>query len=320
LNDFLPFAVWRSHRLTRTGRRILRRTVAEYPDVSHCIAVIHDNICAMRVNQIVDVLNVPYVVILYDLMHLAAPTPENFPDLAKCVSKAFSVFGISDPLLEAARTLGAKKVERISFYRPRSGVEKSKVTFDSNDSYFRILVLADAKPTAFEELLSAVCSLRDEFPLKVVIHFVGNSGSLSNLVNGYEVEVVFHGFVSSEERDRIAAECDIAFLAGSTLNSNQCPLVKYSIPSKLGDFAALELPVVARFSKESAAASQITRDYSGFVCLTTSQEEITDILRSFLKDQMVFESKRKGARAFASQSLYLPNATTDKLGNLFCYL
>jgi glycosyltransferase involved in cell wall biosynthesis len=315
VNDYLPFAVWRKNHLTKYGRDLLRKMLKDNDrSNSHCIAVIHDNTCATRVNSIVDTIALPYSIVLYDLMHLDTPSPNKFPELARCVANASSVYAISDPLREVARFLNAKNVELISFYRPRQ-TDKCGVTFPRDSGKgLRILVVADAKPDAFDELLSAVAILDKEFPdQKVAIEFIGNAKTLPLLNRRYNVDVRFHGFVTSSRRDEIASRCDIGFLAGSTLSPQDCPLVKYSIPSKLGDFAACGLPVVARVSAKSAAEIFIREEANHFILVATVAVEVLQSLRSLINDQNLMSQMKNAALNFADDRLYLPNATTDAL-------
>lgn len=314
INDYLPLAIWRNHHLTRYGRKLLGEQIFGLGNATHCIAVVHDSNCSRRVNDIIDLVKLPYMVILYDLMHLESPIAENFPDLAKCMSGATSVFAISEPLRDAARQLGAKDVKSISFYRPRAAKPQGINEIAMPNSTLRVLVLADAKAAAFEELLSAVSKFRVEQPrTKIEVHFVGNPNSLPNLCARWSVDVRFHGFVSARERDRIGSRCDVAFLAGSTLAPSECPLVKYSIPSKLGDFAALGLPVIARVSTGSAADVYIRTELKDFVYLATSAAEVEQSLERFINDPLGNSFTRQSAIEFAESCLYLPNETTDAL-------
>jgi glycosyltransferase involved in cell wall biosynthesis len=312
-NDYLPLAVWRNNRLTKSGRGLLRRMLNAQSN-THCVAVIHDNTCAKRINSIFDAIELPYKVVLYDFMHLDTPSPSNFPELARCVANAMSVYAISEPLREAALSLGANQVESISFYRPRQVKIGSGTLPSGAGQGFRILVVADAKPDAFDELLFAVTVFRREFPdQRVTVEVVGNAKTLPLLNKRHNVDVRFHGFVSSSRRDEIAAACDIAFLAGSTLSPQDCPLVKYSIPSKLGDYAAFGLPVVARLSARSAAEVFIREEANRFILVATVADEVLQSLRRLINDRNLVSQMRKAALGFADDRLYLPNATTDAL-------
>jgi hypothetical protein len=314
INDSLPLATWRNHQLTNHGRKLLKELVDKTGRPSHCVAVVHDENCAIRVNSVIDILRVPYKVILYDLMHLAAPTSKNLPGLSECFVKSESVYAISEPLQDAAQSLGARVVKSISFYRPRVSVERLRKQSRHNDSVIRILVLADAKPLAFAELLTAVSRFNGcEGGKKISIDFVGNAKALPAMCCESDVRVKFHGFVSSSDRDRIASQCDIAFLAGSTYGPTECPLVKYSIPSKIGDFAALGLPVIARLSAGSAAYKQARSEYFRFVRTALSPDGIFDALVSLCQDRESIPEIRSNALRFAEERLYLPNVTTDEL-------
>jgi hypothetical protein len=314
INDYLPFAIWRRHRLTNHGKKLLRKEIASLGGLAHVIAIVHDNTCALRINSVIDFLRLPYTIVLYDLMHLETPSPNTFPALAECLHNADCVYAISQPLRDAAIALGASKVEPISFYRPKGSNIGRMSARVKKIGVVRILVVADAKPVAFDELLSAVATLQSESTnLQIQIEFVGNPGTLPMLSESRKVAVTFHGFVPSEQRDNIASGCDVAFLAGSTSPSRDCPLVKYSIPSKIGDFAVFGLPVLARVSDDSAAARFIRDELSGFVKVATSLEEVLKILRELCSDGELVVEMAEAAFAFAEEKLFLPNATTNAL-------
>jgi hypothetical protein len=319
-NDFMPFALWRKNQLTHRGRRELRRIASRGKTITHCLAIVHDEFCATRVNSITNALGVPFQVILYDLMHLEAPNAKNFPELAKCLSNANCVFAISQPLRNAAKVLGAKKIESIAFYRPRQSVMGNVSYKRVEKEEFKIAVLADAKAEAFDELLSSVKLLNQEkLAADIQIHFIGDAKGLSSLSDQRQVDVKYHGFVSSAKRDEIMAGCDIAFLAGSILSASSCPLARYSIPSKLGDFAGLGLPVIARVSGDSAAAAFIREEASRFVQLVTGVDETVRTLRSLIGSKEALAEMKSEALRFAEEKLYLPNSVTDSVIHFGCH-
>jgi hypothetical protein len=314
ISDKTPFAIWHDHQLTSRGKSLLRQMAGKLQANARIIAVVHDNNTARRVNSIVSQLSREYVVILYDLMHLEETSSDSLSDLASCISNASSVFAISGPLRDMARGLHAKCVLPISFYRPRSSVNPKKNKRTDVSREIKIAVIADAKPAAFDELLTAVSEFSSTDSSRgIQIHFIGNPGGMPELCRLRSADVTFHGFVSTVQRDEIGSRCDFAFLAGSTLSAEDCPLVKYSIPSKLGDFAALGLPVIARVASGSAAEIAIREEYQGFVKLATSSQEVISALKMLAGDIDLTNSMSAEAARFADERLYLPNSTTDDI-------
>jgi hypothetical protein len=310
----LPLAFWMNHHLTSRGRRIVEKLLTTHLDASHGIVFMHDENCARRFNSIRRSLKKPYIVVLYDLMHLDEPRPNVFPELSACLSDAIATYSISRPLQDAAIGLGAKNVKRVGFYRPRCRTFGERSDRSSKGDAFRILVMADAKEEAFIDLVNAVEFLNQTgFGRKIEIHFVGNPRNLPSLCEGRSVEIRFYGFVSPSMRDRVVASCDIGYLAGSTQTALVCPLAKYSIPSKIGDFVAFGLPFVGRVSCDSAAHEQINDEMRDFAFVATSGDAVLDkIALAARSPELCLEMSRRAA-LYADQNLYLPNPTTDAL-------
>jgi hypothetical protein len=317
-SDQLPFSIWRNHRLTSRGRNSIDKVLKTITEPSHSVALIHDETCATRFNSIRSLLGLPYLVVLYDLMHLEEPCPKVFPELSACLADAVATYVISSPLRYAALELGSKNVKPISFYRPRCFTAYNNRDRSSKTNDFRILVMADAKDDSFVELLNAVEGLNQvDIGRKIKIHFVGNPRYLPSLCEGRDVEVIFYGFVTSSVRDRIVASCDIAYLAGSTKSSSECPLAKYSIPSKIGDFVAFGLPFIGRVSPDSAAYQQLNEDMSDFSFVATSCSEVWEAILLAARNPELCLKMSRSATLYADRNLYLPNPTTEELAFYF---
>jgi hypothetical protein len=314
ISGHLPYAVWRDHHLTRYGVRKVKNLLSAYADASHCIVFIHDENCATRFNSIRSLITLPYIIVLYDLMHLEKPIPDNLPAVSDCVSNALATYAISEPLRQAAKDLGAMDVRPIGFYRPKNDSVSWAINKSSTSGVLRILVMADAKRETFLELISAVkCVSEKEIDQKIEIHFVGNYRDFPSLCADSGVDIRFYGFVDTESRDRIASSCDIAYLAGSTEPPDQCPLAKYSIPSKIGDFAALGLPFIGRVSVGSAAHDMISSEMKGFAYVAISKTEVKEALILAANNSSLRNEMSRLASEYANTNLYLPNATTDEL-------
>jgi hypothetical protein len=314
VGDRLPFAIWQGHRLTKRGQSIVKRLTVTHADATHSVVLVHDENCATRFNSMQSQINLPYVVILYDMMHLGQPSPDDLPELGICLSNALATYALSRPLKQVATDLGAKDVRPIGFYRPRrSTFTKLQNELAASDA-LRILVMADAKKDTFLELISAVKSVsKKQIDQKIEIHFVGNHRNYPSLCYDSGVDIRFYGFVDAELRDSIASSCDIAYLAGSTESPDQCPLAKYSIPSKIGDFAALGLPFIGRVSVGSAAHEMISNEMKGFAYVAVSTTEIKEALILAANNSGLRNEMSRLASEYANTNLYLPNATTDEL-------
>jgi hypothetical protein len=311
----IPFRYWSDDRLTPRGKRALLSAIASCNPVLPAIAVAHDERCAKRLNSIHRETGIPFDLILYDWMHLDEPSLESFPQLAECINTARTVYTISPPLHRLALALKGNEcpvtIRRIGFYRAMPSFVARK---DSPiaDATLKVFVIADAKRQPFLELLTSLKELNRQGPrIKLLIHFVGNPRDLAKLAEAHvcdTLSVIFHGVVTSSERDRIAAECDIAYLAGPAVDPMVCPLSKYSLPSKIGDFAAVGLPVVARIASGSAIEEAIREELSEFVLRITSASELFIKLQEIVHDPGCLLAMSESALRYAENHVILPGA------------
>jgi hypothetical protein len=314
-DSFIPFPYWHQDQLTSRGRTALLKLINEDAFDVPAISIVHDERCAKRMNSIHKEIGIKWDLILYDWMHLDTPSREAFPELTKCVNSANRIFAIS-PALQRLATIvldsgKSTQINRIGFYRPISEQLAYRHDWQFADEV-KILVLADAKEGPFVELLRVLNEIvRERVERRFHIHFVGNPKHLDKLPEAHvidRVRISFHGVVKSEHRDKIASSCHLAFLAGPADDPNKCPLSKYSLPSKIGDFAATGLPVIARVGRRSAAAEVINTELRGFVLAATSIQEINESLTKVLDDRNCLKGMSDSALAFAEYNVLLPNA------------
>ena len=315
-NRFMPLRHWSDDELTDRGAIFLQSKLPSLALDSLSVVVVHDERCARRFNSIYHHLRIPYALVLYDWMHVHGACREAFPHLTKCLEGAEQIYAISPALQRLARQLvgpsNGRPVDRIGFYRPRPDPQSLRCNTLERPGELKIFILADAKEGPFRELVQALQQLIGDYQSRAAsVHFVGNARQLVDLPecqSSQRLRFHFHGVVSAYDRDRIAARCDLAFLAGPAADPIVCPLSKYSLPSKLGDFAVLGLPVIARIASGSAADEVIRDEMSEFVIPVLNHSEIGQVLDRVLTSKISLMNMRKAALRFAESHVLLPEA------------
>lgn len=298
---------WSKHQLNEKGKDHLCQLTKEV-QCGGMIGIVSDEISAKRFFSLQQSLNLPFSVILYDWVPRNGEEDDSNSYFAKCIRLASHVYAISKPLEIAAKALGAGHVSRIGFYRPKPNLSHGFAKQETS-TVFKIFVLSHAQPVLIAELIEAVKSLASSGNHREIeIHIVGAFDKEQLSLVPSKCAVVYHGMVSSDKRDEIGQGCDIAYLAGPAKEIDRCPFAKYSVPSKLGDFAALGLPVLARLSEQSAAHQFISEELSGFAIVSLRQTETATLLESLLSDHSLLKQMALEALAYSRRSVVLPNA------------
>lgn len=296
--------------LSRRGRRMLGRVISDSGSDNY-LAIVHDEASSLRFLSIVESQPLPYSLILYDLTNAALRESA----YARLLNNAEVVFAISKPLEQVAKSLGAKQVQRIGFFRPPLAINGFAGNHDPN--HVEILVLSYADPACVAELLNSLQGLIDSLQVETIsVHFVGRHKFNDSLPGSERLRLIRHGIVSPGVRDEIAAGCDLAFLAGPCEDIADNPFSKYSLPSKLGDFLAAGLPTIARVAAGSAAQQTIVEYLSPFVQVATSEPELRLRLAGLLADLAGRQELSQMAFNYALNNVILPNAAKPFLAQL----
>ncbi len=305
-----PLAFWRNNHLTERGRRFVRKAI-KATDCDHALVVVDSERTACRFNSIQEGVERPYSVVLYDLVHCDVAKTSELAELKRCIANARHVFAISEPLEDVAKQLGATSVSPIGFFRPPvSTLDHCQNRPELNP--IRILVLGHAAPGPLSELEQALIEVASSHTVpKLELNYVGAPIAGLNFESSNVLSMIDHGIVSNEQRDQIGASCDFAILAGPANDVNQCPFAKYSIPSKMGDFAAFGLPFIARVSEGSAAQRFIESEISDFALIAGSKGQLTEQLRWMIENPSQRVAMGKNAMAFARRAVLLPAAAGD---------
>lgn len=216
-------------------------------DVAYITVATEEDAC--RAASLVAVLGVPYVVHQMDVPYDDGLDPGVMPGFTHLLGQAECVLALSDPIRREVEKFGPRKVELLSFcqpmtphraQRPRPGFPLRMAIVGSlggkGNPAMRLLA------ESWENILAAV-------------------GQMECLYMGQDYEALpaclqrsvrYPGLVSRDQFARERASCHLAFLpAPSRLDC----YARFSLPSRLSDYMAAGLPVIACVTPGSAAES-----------------------------------------------------------------
>ncbi len=299
---------WREDALSRRGVEAIKHIGFEIAD-DRIIVVLATESDARRWNAIQEVIGLPFDVILYDLVVSRPPTSLTTPHLAEAICDADQVFAISDAIASAISGCGRLRTRRIGFYRqPPMYYDTMKQEFESKSLMpLSVLVLANAHPLAVSDLLETAGRL-NEFSCRIDVHLVGDiRWSIINEARKPQW-LHSHGRVSDVRRDEIASRCHIAYLAGPCDSPIICPYSRYSIPSKISDFIAFGLPIIARVAEGSAVTSLLRGDLSLIARVAHHRSSLLEHFEMLLREPGEIARMRSFAIEYARKTVILPNA------------
>jgi glycosyltransferase involved in cell wall biosynthesis len=223
-----------------------KRLVAQYRDrVSSAYLAPLDETDAGRCLELVNLVGAPFVLHLWDVLHGDISRGA----LRELVDRADSVFCVSQPLLNDVLLIRGD-AELLSFSRDASAVaakprEKGplKIVMHGNISSYT---------EGLDDLGEAI-ALLEPGGLKVEVTFVGSPKILRQTNAAIRKRVNAIGFLPNQaELDRALSLAHVAFLPGPKLDPRHDLRSRYSIPSRLLDYMAVNLPAVGTVHKASA--------------------------------------------------------------------
>lgn len=213
------------------------------------LAVVASERDARMVNCLLGATGHPLSLLVFDYCHEAEPAPAQFPEWATACRKAGRVFALGPALGEAMQKLGAQHIEKIHFARPAPAVTGNT----AGNKGIRVAMIGSlAYPEGMRLLMEAMGAARMS---DVEIHHTGPDVNLQYVPERLRSHFVSHGLVSNEERDAILASCHGAILPGPDLDPASDPIARYSVPSRLADYAFHGLPLIT-LAREGSGLSR----------------------------------------------------------------
>ena len=237
---------WSNDRLRARHGRTLRAFAA---DADACYVAPLDAAGAARCRNIVEIVGRPFLIHLWDI--LDGDLRNGSADLQWLVRNATHALCVSKPLLEEARSFNAR-TGCLEFQRRPA---RDRAVAPDAATPFRIALIGhlNSYRGGLELLLDALRQLDAEGTTTEIL-YIGREVGLEFLPQDIRRRITCSGFLSDEDRDLALASCHAGFLPGPLESPQSDGRSRYSIPSRVLDFCAAGLPVIATVHPELATA------------------------------------------------------------------
>ncbi len=246
---------------------------------------------ATRCLELTNLVGVPFVLHLWDVLNGDVSTGA----LRELVDRAEKVFCVSQPLLDDI-SLVRSDAELLSFSRDASLVTATprehgalKIVMHGNVSSY---------PEGLDDLDQAI-TLLERRELMVELSFLGSPKVLRQVNTGIRKRVNVRRFCpTQQELDIELSRAHIAFLPGPKLDPSQDLRSRYSIPSRILDYMAVNLPIVGTVHKGSAAGGFLQELGLKPAATCSGPEEIADWLVRLARPKDWTEQSLRSGYAF----------------------
>jgi Glycosyl transferases group 1 len=246
---------------------------------------------AQRCLELANLVGAPFVLHLWDVLQGDVFNGA----LRQLVERAESVFCVSQPLLDDV-SLIRSDAELLFFSRDRS-----LVTAKPRQRGPLEIVLHGSVSSYAEGLddLDQAIPLLERKGLKVEVSFLGSPKLLRQAKTTLKSRVSVGGFCpTQQDLDVELSRAHVAFLPGPKLDPKLDLRSRYSIPSRILDYMALELPIVGSVHKASAAAGFMRELGLETSSTCSGPQEIADWLSRLARPVYWAEQSAKSRNAF----------------------
>lgn len=261
---------------------------------------------ARRCRSLLRRFQIPFVLWVMDLEHLGEITPASHPALADLARRASVCVGISQPIADVLAAIGDRRDTRvIPFTRTDPHVHAAA---PEADEPLRIAMVGSLQYTHGLLPLEAVWNRLHREVGRAELHYFGPESMLERLPSRLRAVVVYKGFFRDRRQlDEEVARCHAAYLPGPTEPITESCYSRYSIPSRLGDYLALGLPVLANVPPDSATGRFLAPVVAaGGARLVSKADGIAAGLRAMVRDGDAWERASAANRAHFHEHLALP--------------
>jgi hypothetical protein len=270
---------------------LVKRLLADYRErVSSAYVAPLCETDAKRCLKLVNLVGVPFVLHLWDVLHgdVAAGA------LRELVERAESVFCISQPLVDDVSLI--RDAELLSFSRDASPITAIprehgplKVAFHGTINCYQ---------EGLDDLDQAI-ALLEQKGLKVEVSFLGSPGILRRANTTIKDRVNVGGFLpTQQDLDRELSRAHVAFLPGPKKDPKEDLRSRYSIPSRILDYMAVELPIVGTVHKASATGGFVRNLGLDGAATCSGPEEIAEWLVRLARPKSWVEQSTRSRNAF----------------------
>lgn len=223
-----------------------KRVTARYRDrVSSAYLAPLSESDATRCLELANLVGAPFVLHLWDVLNGDLSRGA----LRELVERADRVFCVSQPLLDDVALIRSD-AELLSFSRDGS---QSKAT-PRKQGPLKVVMHGNISSYAegLDDLDRAITLLEPE-ALRVEVSFLGSPKILRQADTTIKRRVKVHGFFATQQEvDRELSRAHVAFLPGPKPDPRNDLRSRYSIPSRILDYMAVDLPIVGTVHEASA--------------------------------------------------------------------
>jgi hypothetical protein len=250
-----------------------------------------DEADAVRCLYLINLVGAPFVLHLWDVLE----GDVRHGALGELVQRAQAVFCISQPLLDAVRSVRSDG-ELLSFTRDRSlylaepplGPRLRVVMHGNIESYVEGL-----------EDLDVAIDLLKARGRTIEVSFVGSPQILRRCKTSLKGKVRIRGFQPTMHGlDWELSQAHVAFLPGPKLDPQRDQRSRYSIPSRILDYMALNLPIIGTVHPNSATGDLIRTLGLGATGLCSGPAQISDCLLRLTEHGFWMEQSTRSRAAF----------------------
>jgi len=232
---------WRGNHLIARKKSHLRRLL---DDIGFAFVGPLWNNDATRCREILQTIGCPFVVHIWDFLD----KPLN-ADYQWLFSHAEQVFYLSPTMVQEIRATAQCETSLLSIAR---GHSQFKARHCGADMLKIGLVGTLSTYSDGVELLSrAIDKLHSQFA-EIRIKYLGAREQLAIIPESLREFVEYAGYLYGDVRDKALADCNVAYLPGPLLSPQEDARSRHSIPSRLADYMAIGLPVIAAVHPSSA--------------------------------------------------------------------
>lgn len=244
---------------------------------------------AVRSVEVLQVLNIPYVVHLWDVCDDGLC--RNVHEYRELLNSSEHIFCVSSAIESDVKKISAKPVSVLSFTRPDALFRATEPLGEE----LRIAILGHVAPYkhGLRMLESALPSLEQVFS-KTSILYIGADEQAAMLPESLRRITTTTGFVDDATRDRFLANCNVGFLPGPLLDTTD-DRSRHSIPSRIADYYSVGLPVVAAVYEGSATNRQFESLRGAAFQRTSNPSELLSALTA-IKDETLWRQASQNAR------------------------
>jgi hypothetical protein len=269
--------------------RLLLGRLSSRPTVAYVVVSGEDD--ARRAVSLLDVLDVPVMTHVMDLDRDEL-APENMPSLGELLRRSHRIFALNALIAEQLRRFDPSHLEILHF----SSAPIIEQSIERDD----LLVLSGSwGPHAVNRnapmLAEALARLRQRRPTLRAIYFGAQSHRIPPTLVPFLED---RGFLTDAACASLLARARIAVLMTPDGGSSWD---RYSIPSRIADYLANGLPIIAAITGDNATCDLLNdRNLSKAVQLVDNATTLVDRAESWLDDTASWCAASESARAFAS--------------------